>query len=47
LPEALAILAVATFAPNSWFTALTHFARSRRIVSSAVDAEPVPLAKRG
>jgi glycosyltransferase involved in cell wall biosynthesis len=36
LPEALAILAIATVAPNSWFTALTHFARSRRIASSPV-----------
>jgi glycosyltransferase involved in cell wall biosynthesis len=37
LIEALGILAVANFAPNSWFTALTHAARSRRIVSSAQD----------
>jgi glycosyltransferase involved in cell wall biosynthesis len=47
LPEALAILAIATFAPNSWFTALTHFARSRRIASSPVDASPAAPGKRG
>jgi glycosyltransferase involved in cell wall biosynthesis len=31
LPQALAILAIATFVPNSWFTAFTHFVRGRRI----------------
>jgi glycosyltransferase involved in cell wall biosynthesis len=34
LVEALGILAIANFAPNSWFTALTHLARSRRIADS-------------
>lgn len=37
LVEALGILTIANFAPNSWFTALTHVARSRRIASSAKD----------
>lgn len=34
LVEALGILAIANFAPNSWFTALTHAARSRRIAAN-------------
>jgi glycosyltransferase involved in cell wall biosynthesis len=38
LPHALIILCVATFAPNSWFTALTHLARSRRIGSEPSEA---------
>jgi hypothetical protein len=38
LVEALGILAIANFAPNSWFTALTHAARSRRIASNGGDA---------
>ena len=38
LPQALAILAIATFAPNSWFTAFTHYVRSRRIGADAHEA---------
>jgi glycosyltransferase involved in cell wall biosynthesis len=33
LIEALVILAVANFAPNSWFTAMTHMARMRRVTA--------------
>ena len=39
LIEALGILAIANFAPNSWFTALTHAARSRRIASNGRDSQ--------
>ncbi|HEX5779207.1 MAG TPA: glycosyltransferase family A protein [Xanthobacteraceae bacterium] len=39
LIEALGILAIANFAPNSWFTALTHVARSRRIAPNAQDTQ--------
>jgi glycosyltransferase involved in cell wall biosynthesis len=42
LVEALGILTIANFAPNSWFTALTHVARSRRIASSTQDV-PTPV----
>jgi GT2 family glycosyltransferase len=33
LPPALVILAVASFAPTSWFTAMTHLARMRRVAA--------------
>lgn len=33
LAEALGILMIANFAPESWFTALTHLARSRRVAA--------------
>jgi GT2 family glycosyltransferase len=45
LAQALVILSIATFAPNSWFTALTHLARKRRI-GSEPHKTPVP-ARRG
>ena len=45
LPQALVILFIATFAPNSWFTALTHFARTRRI--GADSRKPAITAQSG
>lgn len=36
LIEALAILGMATLLPSSWFTALTHFVRTRRVAPAAI-----------
>jgi glycosyltransferase involved in cell wall biosynthesis len=47
LAHALIILSIATYAPNSWFTALTHLARSRRIGSEPGEAAmPVQSGRR-
>lgn len=46
LVEALGILAITKFAPNHWFTALTHFARTRRIAQDRRETLSVPLDKR-